>query len=110
MISFAYLSDERLTPHNPCVGLIRSREMELWQGQVISCLKTSREETSHRKTGNAASVNVCLSPPYCELGHQLLRKVDIRPEVLGQSTRGTAATHPTIQGNATTARELGESR
>ena len=36
--------------------------------------------------------------------------MDIRPEVLGQSARGTAATHPTIQGNATIARELGESR
>ena len=45
----------------------------------------------------------------CELGHQLLRRVDIRPEVLGQSTRDTeTVTHPTIQGNATTARELGE--
>ena len=79
------------------------------QGQVISCLKTSRE-ASHRKTGNAASVSVCLSSSSCELGHQLLRRVDIRPEVLGQSARGTAATHPTIQGKATTVRELGESR
>ena len=35
--------------------------------------------------------------------------MDIRPEVLGQSTRDTeTVTHPTIQGNATTARELGE--
>ena len=36
--------------------------------------------------------------------------MDIRPEVLGQSARDTAVTHPTIQGNTTTAWELGESR
>ena len=69
-----------------------------------------RREASHRKTGHAASVQVCFSPSTCELGHQLLRRVDVSPEVLGQSTRDAAVTHPTIQGSATTAREFGESR